>query len=340
MSGWPTILEPPVGLPRSELAHHRALRVVPARAASLAFRVALPRDWRVGATVGEYVDAPWIQRPLAVFVGGEGAHDPRVTVATTLAPYEIRIADWVHQLFARSAWTVEHQRWHVLRTGARLVTVGRRGDRRRATVAFADGGRMFMAHCTTRMRDEAALARALWWTALTLHLERPGGPGHLEAHRRHALASVVTMLPWSWTTTSDRSRDAMLARPGGAVDDAPALTLRVGGPWVDDDSTLRAVLAQASTRGWTVARTITSPACLWPGRPHGWRLHDVQARAPWGGIRDVRIATGPCGSLAARVVIDGTAISDDPRAPPRQWWRACRALEIAVESLRRNTELA
>lgn len=324
-------------LPSDFAAMHRMLEVTPLRDSTFTYRLAVPRDFRVSADMGERLDVPFVQRPIGTFGCGGAPHGLQITVTTTPMPIEIRIEDWIHHVASRSRIVVHDERWHDTPAGHRHVTWGTRDRVVKGTVAFADGGRLWMAHCMGDARRQAEVAAMLWWCAMPLRVVRPGGPGRLEARREHACGAFGFSLPWSWARGSEGGSDgrahttAKLVDPRGPV--RAKLRVHVGDPLPMPLAERRALtLSRLRARGWTFARQVDAPRRRWYGRPDGWEVALVKGRCSSGSTFDVCLAHGPCEGVGAEIVLAG--VEETSRA----WMRGLRALEIAAETLVRRPE--
>jgi hypothetical protein len=321
-------------LPSDFAGTHRLLEVTPLRDSTFTYRLAVPRDFRVRASVGERLDMPFIQRPIGVFGCGGAPHGLQITVTTTPMPVEIRIEDWVRHVASRSRFVVHDERWHDTPAGPRHVIWGTRDRIVKGTVAFADGGRLWMAHCMGDARRQPEVAAMLWWSAMPLRVVRPGGPGWLEARRDHACGGWRFSLPWSWARGSEGAdaggahTTARLVDPRGPV--RAKLRVHVGDPLHMPIVERRAVtLSRLRGRGWTFARHVDTSARSWYGRPEGWEVAVVKGRCRAGSAFDLCLAHGPCDGVGAEIVLAGA------EETARAWMRGLRALEIAAETLAR-----
>jgi len=309
------------------------LLVTPFDDETLRYSLGLFSEWQRAEELGEFLDLPTVQRPIGAFGSGGPPEGQSMTVTLTPMAIEIRMEDWVRQVFERSQWTVLDQRWHENEGDPRLVTWGTRKNVVKGTVAFADGGRVFMIHCMGAARRQAAVATTLWHCAMSLRLERPAGPGALEGRVELGCGEHGFQLPLSWDTRSEfigthaATTDAALLDPR-RLPSPTALRMRIGGsPELPLQTRREASLARLRKAGWALARQLTEPDAPWRGRPARWQIIELQARTKAGDPVKLRIAHGDHEGLAAEVLVTGH------EQRPRCWMRALRALEIAAESL-------
>jgi hypothetical protein len=250
-----------------------------------------------------------------------------MTVTTTRMSMEVRIEDWVRTVFERSRWIVDDQHWEETEHGPRLVTWGMRLGVTKGTVAFADGGRIFMVHCLGMRRK--AVEETLAEAAMSIRLTRPGGPGRLEARRDVGCGEHRFQLPFAWEVRKAGATTlvADLIDPRG---DPPPATLRIrfgGDPNQPAEARRKDTLRRLWDAKWRPAREIVDPEQLWYGCPEGFEVRELRARTPHGDVADLQIMHGVHADVPVELLVAGT------KDRPRCWMRAIRALEVAAESL-------
>lgn len=321
-------LEDDSGLPEPTL---KACVILPMKDEALRYAIGVPADWQVLTQMGEVVDAPHIQRPIGAFGSGPPPYGQALAVTMTPLPTEVRLEDWVRRLCVRAEWRVLDQRWHQTEHGPRLVTWSGRDRFLRATVAFADCGRVLMTHCMGDIGSQPALATTLWRTALPLHLVKPGGDGRLEARESHSTDGIAFDLPNSWQSSPDDSWATASLTDWHRR--APVATIRVrvhGDIEQSHEARRQSTAGRLWQDGWRTSRTLDDPGAPGPGCSDSWQLRDGEVNLPGGMLAKLRLAHGECEGQAVEVV----ATCEVERE--LLWMRTTRALEIVIESLRRT----
>ncbi|MEM6989698.1 MAG: hypothetical protein AAF721_04355 [Myxococcota bacterium] len=326
-------LDAPVPVVGGDGTPHDVIRVTPYDDETLRYVVALGRGWQRAEVLGDFLDLPTVQRPVGAFGTGGPPAGQSMTVTITPMAIEIRAEDWVRHVFARSGWTVHDQRWHDTDHGPRVVTWGTRGRFVKATVAFADGGRLWMTHCMGAAGMQPAVAGTVWDSAMPLHVERPLAAERLEARAELACGDHRFQIPMSWELRRTHVGEAVACTDAALLDPrrlpTPALLrVRVATDRVDSIDERRArTLARLKKAGWSLARAVNEPRRAWRGCPPGWQLRELQAVTPEGETVELLLTHGDWEERAVETCAG--ALSGRTRC----WMRAVRASEIAVESL-------
>ncbi len=325
-------LEDDTGLPNPPL---EPCVVLPMKDEALRYSIGVPTDWQVLTQMGEVVDSPHIQRPIGAFGSGGPPYGQAVAVTMTPLPTEVRLEDWVHRLCVRAEWSVLDQRWHETEHGLRLVTWSAKDRFLRATVAFADCGRVLMTHCMGDIGSQPALATTVWRTALPMHLVTPGGDGRLEARRSHRGEGIVFDLPHSWQASAERGWTSGSLNDWHRRQPVASVRVRVDGDVKQPHAARRQrTVDQLWQAGWRTSRTLSDPGRPAPGFGERWEIRDGEVNLPGGVLSKLRLAHGECEGRAVEVV--ATCEADRELL----WMRTTRAVEIALESLQPNSRPA
>lgn len=319
-----TEFEVPDATPRQPIAELNLLSVIIEGQPALNQWLPLPKSWTQQDAPGPYLDLVGIPRPIGVYASGQSPAHLGLLVTVTSVPFEVRLEDWVEQERACSGFLLQRQSWQSSVAGPRLVSWSTKAGVVCASVAFADTGRVFVAHCVADRRWIADVAGVVEHFLLESSLQRPGTPGRLEALYSAHAGRHTFQIPASWRW-AQRHATAELIDPRGPT--RARLQLRViEGPIRPTATRHKALQAQLRARRWTPARAFGSaPRDM---IRDGWVIAELDVHNHKQQPCTMLIAHGTIGDCEAEL------LATSSKQTPRCWQRTIRALEIAIDTLR------